>query len=348
MPTRVPHNKITPPSYQDFYDFYIKDNHSRAECAAFYHVHESTIKSWIRLYNLKKDRKLINEKRFATNTSRYGGISPSCDPSVMSKVRETNLHRYGAPTPMQNHEVWKKANETLKERYGVACTWDIPSVRARKNEILEKTRSTNLLRYGSERYEQSEEYKNRIPDMVKKAQATHLLKYGAPVYTMSEDFKKKKSEIQKKREQTNLQKYGQCNYSQTEEFRHKTGLKYWFGEEYFDSSWELALWIYAKDHNEDIERTPCKYAYYYNGKQHFYYPDFRYRGKIIEIKGDYFFDDDGKMHSPFAKEEDGVFLAKQNCMFENNVIVWTKEQISFAIDYVAETYGKDFLKKCKR
>lgn len=348
MSSRIPHNKITPPNYQNLYNFYIKENHSCEECAHLYKVHPSTVKSWLRLYGIKKDRKLIVEKRSQTNIIRYGGKSPSCDPSVMKKVRETNLSRYGGVAPMQNREIFKKAKKTLMNRYGVLNTWDIPEVRARQDEIIEKTRSTNLSRYGKERYEHTEEYKQRVPELVKKAQKTHLEKYGVPVYTMSEDFKNKKFEIQKKREKTNLLKYGQTNFSQTDEFRHKVGLKYWFNGEYFDSSWELALWIYAKDHNEEIERVPCKYVYFYKGKQHFYYPDFKYKGLILELKGDFFFNQDGNMISPFKREEDGVFLAKQKCMLENNVTIWTKKDIAFALDYVTRAYGKDFLKKCKR
>lgn len=59
---------------------------------------------------------------------------------------------------------------------------------------------------------------------------------------------------------------------------------YKYDEVLFDSSWELALWIYAKDHGEEIEREPCYFEYEFEGKKHKYFPDFRYKGKLIEIK----------------------------------------------------------------
>lgn len=40
------------------------------------------------------------------------------------------------------------------------------------------------------------------------------------------------------------------------EIRRKACKKYNYEGQMFDSSWELALWIYAKDHNEEIERDP--------------------------------------------------------------------------------------------
>lgn len=54
----------------------------------------------------------------------------------------------------------------------------------------------------------------------------------------------------------------------------------------FDSSWELAIWIYCKDHNISIEHNPCTFVYEYDGKQHLYLVDFRINGKLVEVKGD--------------------------------------------------------------
>ena len=58
----------------------------------------------------------------------------------------------------------------------------------------------------------------------------------------------------------------------------------------FDSSWELAIWIYAKDHNIPIEREPVKLSFNFDGKEKHVIPDFRYNGKLIEIKGEHYYD----------------------------------------------------------
>lgn len=54
---------------------------------------------------------------------------------------------------------------------------------------------------------------------------------------------------------------------------------------YFDSSWELAYYIYCIEHNINIERCKEIRYYIYNEKQYKYYPDFIVNGEIIEIKG---------------------------------------------------------------
>lgn len=54
---------------------------------------------------------------------------------------------------------------------------------------------------------------------------------------------------------------------------------------YFDSSWELAYYIYCIEHNINIERCKEIRYYIYDEKQYKYYPDFIVNGEIIEIKG---------------------------------------------------------------
>ena len=56
---------------------------------------------------------------------------------------------------------------------------------------------------------------------------------------------------------------------------------------------------------------------------------------IIEIKGDHFFDKNGKFFDPYDKTEEGYKNAefKWKCMVENNVKIYTsKELISLGID----------------
>lgn len=53
----------------------------------------------------------------------------------------------------------------------------------------------------------------------------------------------------------------------------------------FDSSWELYLWIYCKDHNIKIIREPIRLEFEFNGKKYGYHPDFLIDGQLVELKG---------------------------------------------------------------
>ena len=63
---------------------------------------------------------------------------------------------------------------------------------------------------------------------------------------------------------------------------HKSGK---YDNIYFDSSWELAFYVYHKDHDMYIERCKEIRTYIFENKQFKYYPDFITDNGIIEIKG---------------------------------------------------------------
>lgn len=130
----------------------------------------------------------------------------------------------------------------------------------------------------------------------------------------------------------------------------------------FDSSWELAIWIYAKDHNIPIEREPIKLSFNFDGKEKHVIPDFRYNGKLIEIKGDHYYD---KNHDtvkyPYKFKETNVPLneheinirkrllkAKFECYNENDVAIWDKNECKPFLDYVNSTYGPGYIFKFKK
>ena len=59
----------------------------------------------------------------------------------------------------------------------------------------------------------------------------------------------------------------------------------WYKNIYCASTWELAFLIYHLDHDMFINRCHEKRTYMYEGKTHYYYPDFITDMGIIEIKG---------------------------------------------------------------
>ena len=177
---------------------------------------------------------------------------------------------------------------------------------------------------------------------------SQLERYGG--FYMQTDYYKKNvvPKMLDNMKHTCLQKYGVENYFQTMEFHKEANLKYYFQGERFDSSWELALWIYAKDHGEEIQRCPCVFSYVYKNKHHKYFPDFLYKGELVEIKGNQLLDKDGNLIEMSSRKTNGRLQAKQRCMGKNNVQLWEYEKIKFALDYVKEKYGADYLKTYKR
>ena len=60
----------------------------------------------------------------------------------------------------------------------------------------------------------------------------------------------------------------------------------WYNDCYFDSTYELAYYIFCIDHGHTIIRNKTGYTYSKpDGSLHKYYPDFRVDGKLVEIKG---------------------------------------------------------------
>lgn len=60
----------------------------------------------------------------------------------------------------------------------------------------------------------------------------------------------------------------------------------------FDSKAELAFYIYCKDQSLPIQKCSKKFEYTFEGKKHFYFPDFEIDDKLHEIKGQHFLKED--------------------------------------------------------
>ena len=157
----------------------------------------------------------------------------------------------------------------------------------------------------------------------------------------------KSEEIKEKIKNVCLEKYGVEYITQNKEILRRARRKYKYNNEMFDSTWELALWIYAKDHNELIEREPCCFEYSFEGKKHIYFPDFKYKGNLVELKGDQFFKSDGRMQNPYNHLLDDFLEAKHQCGLSNGVLFWRKTDIQFAVDYVVNKYGRTYLQSFK-
>ena len=109
----------------------------------------------------------------------------------------------------------------------------------------------------------------------------------------------------------------------------------------FDSSWELAVWIYCIDHKIPIVRHPIQLQYEMNGSMHKYLVDFKINEKLVEVKGDHLFDEHG---NPIFDHKH-PWKEKYQCMIDNNVEIWKYKDVKPFINYVSQKYGKDYLKQ---
>lgn len=104
--------------------------------------------------------------------------------------------------------------------------------------------------------------------------------------------------------------------------KHKHG---WYKGIYCGSSWELAFLLWALDHKLNIQRCNKVFTYKYNGQTYNYYPDFEIDGVIYEIKG---------FENYKAKAKHQAFP---------DIIVLKYVEMKDKLEYVKNTYGKDFV-----
>ena len=226
-------------------------------------------------------------------------------------------------------------NHLTREKYG--------------DDIEQKRLSTNLKRYGNknprivthpETYILTEEQKRA---QISKLKQTNLNKFGKEYYSQTDEFKENMPKAYK---ETVLNKYGVTHHMKLDEFKTKTvnngRHKYYYNNICFDSSWELAFYIYSLDNGCDIKRCSTPLIYYKNGEKHSYFPDFICDGDYKEIKGKQFINEDGQLVNPFNKE---LAIEKQQCMIDNNVEMLLEKDIQPILDYIKIKYGKDYLKQ---
>ena len=201
------------------------------------------------------------------------------------------------------------------------------------------------------------EVKNRAEEVKQiaktKRKETNLKKFGVPVAantveninkrsSFSEEEREEKKrylqlsleERKEYRKQKNLQTYGVESKNQLESVKRKvketkrkngtlgkhSNYKFEYLNEKFDSFTEAVYFQYEKDLGNRISRNLEKYfEYEFNNEIHKYYPDFIVNGEFVEIKGDQFFDKNGKMQNPFDHSQDQLFEAKHQCMLKNSV-----------------------------
>lgn len=216
-----------------------------------------------------------------------------------------------------------KIKNTLLKKYGVENA-------AQSKIVKEKIKQTCLEKYGVEYVTQSDTYKA-------KTKKTWLKKYGV-------SNPNKVKAVREKIKETCLDRYGAEYYFQTEECAKTRKSRIFYDNCWFDSKAELVVYKWCKERNLRVIRTPGSLKFKFEGKTHYYYPDFLIEGRYVEVKGDHFFKIDEEtgeetLGSPFVRRSTGKLskellektrrldAAKFKCMKDNNVLIIKTSQL---------------------
>ena len=202
----------------------------------------------------------------------------------------------------------------MKSKYGVTSNLAKPEVRQRAFDNILKT-------YGT--------YENFTKIRLDKAKKATFEKYGVEnIWADKEINKKAHANKDYKQEaitraETNIKNYGSACIGKSSHI---------YKGMIFDSSWELAFWIWCEDNNKQIERNnkPIKLK---NGKN--IYPDFLVDGVFYEIKGDH-----------LTKKDD--WGDRSEAYLRNNVKVLFGKDMIPILKYIYTKYGKEYLKKFRK
>lgn len=278
--------------------------------------------------------KKINEKQKKTKLERYGNSNYT----NREKAHKTIKEKYGTDWFVQTEQFKEKQKETYIEHYGVDHNWKSKKSRDKMKQTClelyndenynnrEKSKQTSLKKYGVDNPAKSK----IVQDKMKQ---TYLLRYGV-------DHNFKDEECKKKIRQTNIKKYG---------VPYPTSCRYFYDNNYFDSSWEVAYYIWLKDNSIKFEYHTKTFEYKdENEKIHIYELDFvvdnNGKQEYIEIKGPQFFNDKGELCSIFNKNKNNsLAIAKFKCMKENNVKILSEHEITPILTYIDKQYGKKYI-----
>ena len=300
-----------------------------------------------------EEKEKINNKRKITVKTKFGGLSSQSSPEVQIKTKQTKKERYGD----ENYTNREKSIETYKLNHNGLTPSDI----FKSEEFKNHCKSIYLNNLGVDNPLKSKEIRE-------KAKETKNKKYGNPYWNNIE-----KRKITCKQKYNNysyfgsnsffeymLNKYGSkaSDYDRSISIDKRIELygsvvpnwKYLYYGITFQSSWELAVWIYCIDHNIPIIRDPCMFEYKdFENNFHKYIPDFSINGKLVEIKGSQFFNSNGTMRFPYNKKKvngewinmtieekkymNDLYERKHQCGLANGVEFWKESDCKKYIEY---------------
>lgn len=253
----------------------------------------------------------------------------TADPKVYKLKSETEFKNTGYYSPMEDPkhhqkmidlsklpENQQKRIESCKNNNGQGTGFQI-------KEVKEKADTTIFDKYGVNNIFKLEYY-------YKKGKETKIKLYNDKNYNNREKAK-----------ETYFNKTGYYSPLINPEVKSKQKQKYNYKNISFDSSWELAYYIWLEDNNiKFIYQPNTPFEYYVNGHKKLYYPDFLIDTKYYELKGNQFFNENNQLINPFNKTLD---LEKQQCMIDNNIIILREPDIKPILIFINNKYGKNYL-----
>jgi hypothetical protein len=281
------------------------------------------------------------------------------------RQREKCLEKFGVENTFQRPECIEKKKKTQLEKYG--DEW-FTNREKFKETINKKPLSKNRIhQIAHQKYYEETTPEERLKIKTEKFRKTLFQNYGPGLKGLQEKSSKTCLEkygvknpfqikgINQKIEETKLKKYGDRYYNNREKSAktclekygvskvHSMTPKYIINEKKFDSSWEVAYFLWLEDQHIDFIYKPKEIEYQgSDGKIHHYYPDF-YTDHYIEIKGDHLYRN-GVLTSPSGKK---LFLEKTQCYKENNVEIITSSKLKPIMEWVEEKYGKNYISSFK-
>lgn len=236
---------------------------------------------------IKSSKKAIKEK--------FGVDSVFQLESVKNKSKETKLEKYGD----ENYNNSKKMYATNIENRGDNYVNDIIKIREEKflreygvkhplqlPEFLEKRKQTNIERHGVENVSQKEEFKRKRTD-------TMIDKFGVENASQNEAIKQKKKD-------TSMKNFGVSHHLKDGELfqkhfkaQHKIRAYKDFGIYYQGSYEKYFLELMEEKGLLSEVSSGDSFVYTFNGTEHTYHIDFKFRDKQIEIKSSWTYNKNG-------------------------------------------------------
>lgn len=216
----------------------------------------------------------------------------------------------------------------------------------KKTNIKEKTRKTNLAKYGVDNPAKNE-------DIKKKTEQTNIEKYGVKCCLQIEEIHskgvKEASKKEAREKAKNNTNYKEVWHKAMKTYKNKTGYdhpmknpeikkamiekygqigfvaKYKYDNNLFDSIWELKYYYYLQQNNIKFKFHPkVTFEYFIDGVSHSYQPDFEINGKYYEIKGTQFFNKKGEPYNMYTKS---FWWEKYECLLKNNVTILKRKDL---------------------
>lgn len=244
---------------------------------------------------------------------KYGVDNVRKAPEIIQKMKE----KRNSKTKEEKEAIIRKREESYKRIYGENY----------KEIFAEHHKQTCLERYGVANYMQSEEGQRKFEE-------TSYKKYGTRRPTESQVLRKRISD-----------KWRSFPKEKLQEIREAQSQKYNYQNIPFDSSVEIAFYIYCKDHNLNIQKCSKSFEYTYNNRKHLYIPDFEIDNQLYEIKGGQFLKEDNTWGNPFDHSLDALYEAKHQCALQNNVKIIYSGNCEKYLNYVDEKYGKGYIQQ---